>query len=117
MSNGQRGETTGPSVADAPHRHRYEITTDGELAGFAAYTDQDDQQIFYHTEIDERFAGRGLASKLVAAALADTRASEKRIVPVCPFVAKYVKNHHDFDDILDLVTPAALAAVRTTVQG
>ena len=28
-----------------------------------------------------------------------------------PYVAKYVKTHHDFDDILDPVTPDALAAV------
>jgi predicted GNAT family acetyltransferase len=117
MSNGQHGEITGPSVADVPLRHRYEINIDGEPAGFTAYTDLGDQRIFYHTEIDERFAGRGLASKLVAVALADTRARGKRVVPICPFVAKYVRSHHDFDDILDPVTPAALTAVRTMVEG
>ena len=55
--------------------------------------------------------GKGLAGVLVSAALTDAREAGKRIVAVCPYVAKYVKTHHDFDDILDPVTPAALAAV------
>jgi hypothetical protein len=36
-------------------------------------------------------------------------------VQVCPYVAKYVTSHHDFDDILDPVTPAALDAVQAAV--
>lgn len=95
-------------VAEANH---YEITVAGEHAGLKAYVDAGDQRIFYHTEIDDKFGGRGLAGVLVSAALTDARAAGKRIVPVCPYVAKYVKTHHDFDDILDPVTPDALAAV------
>ena len=104
------------SVVHAPERHRYEVFADGEAAGFAAYIDLGDQRIFYHTVVEERFAGRGLAGQLVSAALADTRAVGKRIVPVCPYVAKYVKSHHDFDDIVDRVTPQALAAVRAAMD-
>jgi predicted GNAT family acetyltransferase len=100
------------SVAGAPERCRYEITVDGERAGLTVYLDQRDQRIFFHTEIEERFAGRGLGSRLIADALADTRAVGLRIVPVCPFVARYVEKHHEVDDIVDPVTPAALAAVR-----
>ncbi|WP_436497298.1 GNAT family N-acetyltransferase [Actinokineospora sp. HUAS TT18] len=90
---------------------RYEVTVDGEVAGFTQYTDRDHQRIFFHTEIDERFSGRGLASKLISAALASTREAGQRIVPICPFVAAYLKRHDDFADIADPVTPAALAAV------
>ena len=52
---------------------RYEISVDGEPAGFTQYVDDGAQRIFFHTEIDERFGGRGLASALVAGALTDTR--------------------------------------------
>jgi predicted GNAT family acetyltransferase len=100
-----------PHVAHSPHRQRYEISVDDELAGFAEYLDNGDQRIFYHTEIGESFAGRGLASRLIHAALSDTRALDKRVIPVCPFVAGYVKKHHDFDDGIDPVTPAAMAAL------
>lgn len=102
----------GTSVRNVPEAHHYEIAVDGEHAGLEAYVDAGDQRIFYHTEIDDKFGGRGLAGVLVSAALTDARAAGKRIVAVCPYVAKYVKQHHDFDDILDDVTPAALDAVK-----
>ncbi|WP_036461033.1 GNAT family N-acetyltransferase [Mycobacterium sp. 141] len=98
-------------VRNILERHQYEITVDGEHAGLEAYVDAGDQRVFYHTEIDDRFSGRGLAGELVSAALTDARAAGKRIVAVCPYVVKYVKQHHDFDDILDPVTPEAMAAV------
>ena len=90
---------------------RYEISVDGEPAGFTQYLDRDHQRIFFHTEVDERFSGRGLANKLITGALTDTRAAGRRIVPVCPFVAAYLKRHDDFADIVDPITPAALAAI------
>jgi predicted GNAT family acetyltransferase len=101
-----------PSITNPSERKRYEISVDGQRAGFTAYVDHDSQRIFYHTEIDDRFTGEGLGSKLIPSALSDTRTAGKRVVPVCPFVAAYVKKHHEFDDILDPVTPQALDVVR-----
>jgi predicted GNAT family acetyltransferase len=113
MTHKPISETAGsePDVAHSPHRHRYEISVDNDLAGFAEYLDNGDQRIFYHTEIGESFTGRGLASTLIHSALSDTRALDKRVIPVCPFVAGYVRKHHDFDDGIDPVTPAVMAAV------
>ncbi|CDP86816.1 acetyltransferase [Mycolicibacterium farcinogenes] len=99
-------------VRNIPEARHYEITVDGEHAGLAAYTDSGDQRIFYHTEIDDKFGGQGLAGELVSAALTDARAAGKRLVAVCPYVAKYVQKHHDFDDALDPVTPEAVAAAQ-----
>lgn len=49
------------TVADAPDNHRFEITADGELAGFTEYLDTSLDgtavRIFFHTEIDESSAG------------------------------------------------------------
>ncbi|OBF86128.1 GNAT family acetyltransferase [Mycobacterium sp. 852002-51163_SCH5372311] len=112
MSEDRSEPTETPSVRNAEESHRYEICVGEELAGLTAYVDTDGQRIFYHTETSPEFSDRGLAATLVAAALSDTRADGKRIVAVCPYVAKYVKKHHDFDDVLDPVTPAALTAVR-----
>ncbi|MGH3561719.1 MAG: GNAT family N-acetyltransferase [Mycobacterium sp.] len=88
------------------------MSVDGVRAGLAAYVDTDTQRIFYDTEIDDELRGRGLATKLIAAALADTRAAGKRIVPMCSFVAAYVDRHDDYSDVVDPVTPQAHAVVR-----
>ncbi|MEV0493350.1 GNAT family N-acetyltransferase [Streptomyces atratus] len=94
-----------PIVERKDTRHRYEILVDGKRAGLTAYRDRDAQRVFYHTEVDDAFAGQGLASQLVKEALTDVRNSGKRIVPVCPYVAKYLKKHDEFADITDPVTP------------
>jgi predicted GNAT family acetyltransferase len=88
--------------------HRYEILVDGRRAGLTAYRDRGAQRVFFHTEIDDAFAGQGLAAQLVQQALADVRESGKRIVPVCPYVAKFLKRHDEFADITDPVTPDVL---------
>lgn len=103
------------TVADAPDNHRFEITADGELAGFTEYLDTSldgtEVRIFFHTEIDEKFGGRGLAGTLVQSALTTSRSTGRKIVPVCPYVKKFVGKHHEFDDIVTPVTRDALAAV------
>lgn len=99
-----------PTVRDAGNR--YEIVVGGEIAGFTEYLDHNEQRIFFHTEVDEKFAGQGLAAILVHDALSGTVAAGKRIVPICPYVAKYLQRHHDFDAAIDPVTDEAIAAVR-----
>ncbi|WP_149823159.1 GNAT family N-acetyltransferase [Streptomyces tailanensis] len=89
-------------------RYRYEILVDGRRAGLTAYRDHGEQRVFFHTEIDDAFAGQGLAAELVQWALTDVRESGMRIVPVCPYVAKFLKRHEEFADITDPVTPDVL---------
>ncbi|MFF5973331.1 GNAT family N-acetyltransferase [Streptomyces sp. NPDC012769] len=101
-------QTTTPVVRRVDDRHRYEILVDGERAGLTAYRDRGEQRVFFHTEVDDAFAGQGLASILVQEALTDVRASGMRIVPVCPYVAKFLKKHEEFADLTDPVTPEAL---------
>ncbi|MFD7997964.1 GNAT family N-acetyltransferase [Streptomyces mirabilis] len=102
-----------PTVQRVDTKHRYEIVVDGQTAGLTAYRDRDGQRVFYHTEINDAFAGRGLASLLVQQALTDARASGKRIVPVCPYVAKFLKKHDEFADMTDPVTPEVLQWLQT----
>ncbi|MFD0112987.1 GNAT family N-acetyltransferase [Streptomyces sp. NPDC058320] len=97
-----------PSVERNDERHRYEILVDGVRAGLTAFRDHGAQRVFFHTEVDEAYAGQGLAGRLVQEALTDVRKSGKRIVPVCPYVAKFCKKHEEFADITDPVTPDVL---------
>ncbi|GAA2285639.1 N-acetyltransferase [Streptomyces ruber] len=97
-----------PTVERADARHRYEILADGRLAGVTQYRDRGEQRVFFHTEIDDAFAGQGLASRLVREAIADVRESGKRIVPVCPYWARFLTKHGEFADLVDPVTPDVL---------
>ncbi|MEU1284085.1 GNAT family N-acetyltransferase [Kitasatospora sp. NPDC005856] len=104
------------AVERADGRNRYEISVGGELAGFTEYRDHEEQRVFYHTEIDEAFAGRGLASRLVQEALTDVRAAGKRIVPICPYVARFLLKHEEFADITDPVTAEVRGWLRTRLS-
>ena len=53
------------------------------------------ERIFFHTEVDEEFGGRGLAGLLVQEALADSIRRNLTLVPVCPLFARHLKAHGD----------------------
>lgn len=97
-----------PIVLRVDEQHHYEVLVDGEHAGFTAYRDRGEQRVFIHTKIDEAYAGRGLAARLVEEALIDVRESGMRIVAVCPYTAKFLKRHEEFADIVDPATPEIL---------
>ena len=58
---------------DTAH-NRFTILVDGEPAGFTSYRPGVGKITFLHTEIDERYEGRGLGSTLVRGALDAARA-------------------------------------------
>lgn len=86
-------------VHDQPDRQRYEVHLDGELAGFLDYRMRPDGVVdLVHTEIDERFEGKGLGSRLASWALDDVRRRGLQVRPSCPFVKDYIDRHpHDAD--------------------
>ncbi|WP_068327214.1 GNAT family N-acetyltransferase [Janibacter terrae] len=90
---------------------RFEITSEGKAAGFAQFADHDGRRVFFHTEIDEEFGGQGLAGTVVEQAVAATRAEGLTVVPVCPYVKKWLGKHPEHGDITSQPTPADLAAI------
>ena len=101
-------------VRNAPALNRFEIYDGDEIAGFAEYVDHDRQRIFHHTEIGERFGGKGLAGKLIQTALTETSNAGLRIVPVCTFVQKFIEKHEEFAAGTDAVTPAVLELLKNS---
>lgn len=89
-------------VKDAPEQNRYEITVDGELAGFAEYQLRRDGRavVFIHTEIFPRFEGQGVGGALARAALDDVRATGRKAVPLCPFIKGWIEKHPDYQDLV-----------------
>ncbi|MGZ4476441.1 MAG: GNAT family N-acetyltransferase [Nocardioides sp.] len=94
--------TADVTVAQNTSQHRYEIRVGGAPAGFTQYLTRDRTHFdFVHTEIDDAYAGQGLAGVLVRTALDDVRAQGKRAIPHCPFVASYIHKHPEYEDITD----------------
>lgn len=93
-------------VTDRPERHRFEITADGQVAGFADYQLSGDSITFTHTEIDEAYEGKGLGSVLVRHALESARERGLDVLPLCPFVRSWIEKHPDY---LPLVPESARA--------
>ncbi len=87
-------------VADAPERDRYELSVHGEMAGFTTYRLRPGLIAFIHTEVDERFQGRGLADKLIRFALEDARTRELAVLPFCPFVNAFIDRNREFEPLV-----------------
>jgi predicted GNAT family acetyltransferase len=87
-------------VRDNPDLHRYEAVVDGEVAGFALYERIEGLIAFVHTEVDEAYAGRGIATVLVQRSLDDVRGKDLTVRPVCPFYKDYFDKHPEYADLL-----------------
>lgn len=110
---------TEPVIRHAAERQRYELVDEGAaggpaVIGFTEYRPADEgtsRRVFFHTVVDPAYEGRGLAGRLVAAALDDTVTAGLRIVPVCRYVAAFLRRHHEWDEQVDPVQPADLAVL------
>lgn len=84
-------------VAHNAARHRYELPTDHGLA-IAVYRQYGDSRVFTHTQVPPEDQGKGHGTKVVRAALEDTRRQGLKIVPQCSFVVAFIRRHPAFDD-------------------
>jgi predicted GNAT family acetyltransferase len=91
------------ALADNAGQHRFELHAGGRLAAYAEYNVLANALLFTHTETLAGFEGRGFGSKLAAFALDDVRRRGLGAIPVCQFIAGYLRKHPEYQD---LVTPA-----------
>lgn len=96
-------------VSENGAKHRYEISVNGALAGFAQYVDHGNVRTFVHTEIDPAYEGQGLGGQLVGQALDDARKNGLAVVPVCPFVRAFIKSHPAYAELVPVEERARLA--------
>lgn len=102
----QAPESDVVSVREAPTKHRFEIWVGDALAGFTVYRSAGDRYTFVHTEIDEAFAGKGLASVLIKDTLDDMRSRGIAVLPQCPFVRRHVSRHPEYLDLVPVADRA-----------
>lgn len=93
------------TVVDNAAELRYELRLGDEVVGEIRYATEPGLVFLIHTEVAESMEGKGLGAVLVEGALDDVRARSLRVVPVCPFVAAYVRRHPEYADLVEKRPP------------
>lgn len=90
------------TVDDNPAERRFELPIDGshEIAA-VYYRLQGERLTLTHTIVPERFSGQGIGSKLARGVFELLRASGRKAVLRCPFMAAYYARHPEYADVVD----------------
>ena len=79
--------------------HRFELVVDGHVAK-AWYRLSPGVITFTHTDVPKALEGKGIGSRLARAGLDYARAQGLKVVPLCPFVAGWLKKHPEYADLV-----------------
>jgi uncharacterized protein len=92
--------TGGFTVINDTYHLAFVVGLDGEQATIDyRYYKQD--IAFLHSYVPEPFRGKGIAKALAETALAFARKEHKKIMLYCPFMARYVREHPEYHDLVD----------------
>ncbi len=84
-----------------PDNFRF-VAEDGDtIAGQALYMKRGGRHVFVHTEVDEAYGGQGVGSGIVKCALDAMAASHTPVLPLCPFFARYIREHPEYAELVD----------------
>ena len=89
---------------EAPVRHnaeasRFEVETPDGLA-VAEYQRARNLIVFTHTEVPEGQEGHGIGQRLATAALDWARAEGEPVMPLCPYIAAFIRRHSEYRDLV-----------------
>ena len=88
------------AVQDNPAASRFEITVDGELAGYLDYREHQGEYALPHTRVLPQYEGHGVGTELVVNALEAIRHRRGTVLPYCPFIPKVIREHPELTDLV-----------------
>ncbi|MDF2605566.1 MAG: acetyltransferase [Sphingomonas sp.] len=86
-------------VRDNRAEQEFEMDVGGHRA-LAAYQREGERIVFTHTHVPAEIEGRGVASKLIRAALDSARDQGLKVLPQCTFVAAFIRRHPEYRDLV-----------------
>jgi len=86
-------------IVDIPEKRRFEAVVDGRTA-FVDYRRRGDTIFLTHTEVPPALEGRGIGSALARYSLDYARANSLKVVPICPFIASYMRENPEYSDLV-----------------
>jgi len=85
-------------IAHDPARRRFTTVVDGQT-GYVEYERTDDVMVITHTIVPSAIGGRGIAARLVQAALTHAREAALKVDPRCSYADAWMRRHPEFDGL------------------
>lgn len=89
------------TVIDEPEERRFAYTEDGYLAQLQ-YRERANRLILVHTEVPDALGGKGIAGRLVEAAVTRAARTGETLVPWCPYARQWLERHPDMADTVTI---------------
>lgn len=87
-------------LIDNTQESRYEFHV-GKFVPKIEYIQANNGEIYLtHTEVPVALEGQGIGSQLVEKVLADIEAKGLSLIPLCPFVAGYIKKYPEWKRVV-----------------
>ena len=86
-------------VIDNKEMNRFETEIDGYKA-IIEYSVKPGVLSLNHTEVPKELSGQGVASEMTEKVLLQIELRGLKVIPVCPFIKKYIDKHPDWKSIV-----------------
>jgi len=86
-------------LIDNEEAKQYEFHIEGVITKIE-YIKAQNNIYLTHTEVPTKLEGKGIGSSLVKMALEDIKKKKLTLVPLCPFVALYIKRHPEWKELV-----------------
>ena len=79
---------------------QFELRRDGELVSLATFSERGDTVIIPHVGTEPARRGQGYATKLMDGVIELLRETNRKVMPLCPFAAQYMRDNPQHADLL-----------------
>ena len=87
------------TLLDNAEKKQYEFHVDGQTPKIE-YIKTKDKIYLTHTEVPKGLEGKGIGTELIRQALNDIKEKELTLVPLCPFVALFIKRNPEYKQLV-----------------
>lgn len=90
-------------IRNNTEENRFEYQVDDHTAVADYILTKDNRIVLTHTEVPKSMEGQGIGSKLAKTAFEYAKENELKVMPLCPFMASFVRRHRD--EYADMLAP------------
>lgn len=98
--SGDSCATAAFDVVENSDAGRFELRRDSDVVSFASFSERDGVVMIPHVETMAEHRGQGYADRLLNGVLENLRASNRKVMPLCPFAARHVRENEQYHDLL-----------------